>query len=105
MAMAMPLRFDILTLFPGLFESPFSATILARAVSRGLISINPHDIRRFATDKHHTVDDIPYGGGPGMVMKPEPIVAALEKVALSAKQPQSGVEGRLHRALPVEGAT
>lgn len=81
-----PLQFDILTLFPSLFESPFSATIIARAVSRDLIRIRTHDLRNYATDKHLTVDDIAYGGGPGMVMKPEPIVAAMESVVRKGKK-------------------
>lgn len=80
------MRFDILTLFPSLFTSPFSATILARAISDGLLTIKTHDIRAFATDKHRTVDDIPYGGGAGMVMKPESIVAAIEKAILPGKK-------------------
>ncbi len=74
------LRFDILTLFPSLFDSPFKHSILKRAQEKGLIAIGVHDIRNFATDKHRTADDVPYGGGPGMVMKPEPVVAALEAV-------------------------
>lgn len=82
----MPLQFDILTLFPSLFDSPFSATVLARAVSRNLISIKTHDIRQFAGDKHRTVDEIPYGGGAGMVMKPEPIVAAMEASVQEGKR-------------------
>ncbi len=77
----MTLQFDILTLFPSLFESSFSVTILSRAISKNLIAIKTHDIRGYTTDRHRTVDDIPYGGGAGMVMKPEPLVAAIEKVA------------------------
>jgi tRNA (guanine37-N1)-methyltransferase len=78
--------FDILTLFPSLFESPFSATVIARAVSQRLIDIRIHDIRRFATDRHRTVDDVPYGGGAGMVMKPEPVVAAIEQAVEPGKK-------------------
>lgn len=75
------IRFDILTLFPKIFESPFSETILARALSKNLLSVGIHNIRDFSTDKRHTADDVPYGGGAGMVMKPEPLVAALESVS------------------------
>jgi tRNA (guanine37-N1)-methyltransferase len=68
----------ILTLFPGLFESYIGSSILARAIARGLVSVKPVDIRDFAIDRHHVCDDAAYGGGPGMVMKPEPIAAAIE---------------------------
>jgi len=68
----------ILTLFPGLFRGYLESSILARAISRGLVGVTVVDIRDFAVDKHHVCDDAAYGGGPGMVMKPEPIAAALE---------------------------
>src|SRR5579884_3614828 len=71
---------DIFTLFPGMFEGPFNESILKRARERGLLSIALHDIRAVTTDRHHIVDDYPYGGGAGMVMKPEPIFAAVEAV-------------------------
>lgn len=75
------LRFDILTLFPGMFESPFNASLLKKARDRGLVDIRITDIRDFATDRHRTADDYPYGGGSGMVMKIEPIAGALESLA------------------------
>lgn len=74
------MHFDIFTLFPGMFEGPFTESILKRAQERGLLSIALHNIRDATTDKHHIVDDYPYGGGAGMVMKPEPIFAAVEAV-------------------------
>src|SRR5229473_2753921 len=74
------MHFDIFTLFPGMFEGPLTESILKRAQERGLLSIALHNIRDAATDKHHIVDDYPYGGGAGMVMKPEPIFAAVEPV-------------------------
>jgi tRNA (guanine37-N1)-methyltransferase len=74
------LHFDIFTLFPGMFEGPLTESILKRARERGLLSIALHNIRDATTDKHHIVDDYPYGGGAGMVMKPEPIFAAVEPV-------------------------
>jgi len=74
-------RFDILTLFPGIFAGVFSESIIGRAVTAGLLEVHTQDIRAFATDKHRVCDDYPYGGGPGMVMKPEPIFAAVEAVA------------------------
>jgi len=74
------MRIDILTLFPEMFQSPFSTSILKRAIDRGLVSVNLHNIRDYTYDKHHTVDDYPYGGGAGMVLKPEPIFEAVESV-------------------------
>ncbi len=74
------MHFDILTLFPSIFESPFGESIVKRALEAGLISITIHNIRDFATDKHRMTDDTPYGGGGGMVMKPEPIFAAVESI-------------------------
>ena len=71
---------DILTLFPGMFQGPLTESILKRAQDRGLLSIALHNIRDATTDKHHVVDDYPYGGGAGMVMKPDPIFAAVEAV-------------------------
>src|SRR5712691_1815410 len=74
------MHFDIFTLFPGMFQGPFTESILKRAQERGLLSIALHNIRDATTDKHHVVDDYPYGGGAGMVMKPEPIFTAVESV-------------------------
>jgi len=74
------MHFDIFTLFPDMFQGPFTESILKRAQERGLLSIALHDIRAATIDKHHIVDDYPYGGGAGMVMKPEPIFAAIEAV-------------------------
>lgn len=71
------MRFDILTIFPDIFISPFEHSILKRAREAGLIDINLINIRDFAEDKHHMTDDYPYGGGSGMVMKPEPIIKAV----------------------------
>jgi tRNA (guanine37-N1)-methyltransferase len=74
------MHFDIFTLFPGMFQGPFSESILKRAQERDLLSIALHNIRDATTDRHHIVDDYPYGGGAGMVMKPDPIFAAIERV-------------------------
>src|SRR3989339_901371 len=73
-------RFDILTLIPNMFSSPLNESVLKRAQEEELIKIKVHDIRDFTSDKHHTADDYPYGGGRVMVMKPEPIIMAIEKV-------------------------
>jgi tRNA (guanine37-N1)-methyltransferase len=74
-------RVTILTLFPGLFQGFLESSILARAIARGIVTVRLVDIRDFAVDKHHVCDDAAYGGGPGMVMKPEPIAAALESTS------------------------
>lgn len=74
------MKIDILTLFPEMFAGPFSTSILKRAQDSGLIQINLVNIRDFSTNKHHTVDDTPYGGGAGMVMAPEAIFGAVENV-------------------------
>ncbi len=70
----------ILTIFPEMFASPFEESILHRAQARGLLRLYLHNIREFTADRHRVTDDIPYGGGPGMVMKPEPIVAGIQAV-------------------------
>ena len=72
------MHFDVLTLFPAMFDGPLEESILKRAQESGHLSIALHNIRDYATDKHHMTDDAPYGGGGGMVMKPEPIFAAVE---------------------------
>src|SRR6202049_557971 len=89
------MHFDIFTLFPGMFEGPLTESILKRAQERGLLSIALHNIRDAATDKDHMVDDYPYGGGAGMVMKPEPIFAAVEPVYQSGPIILLSPQGRL----------
>jgi tRNA (guanine37-N1)-methyltransferase len=74
------MKFDILTLFPAMFDGPFSESIVKRAAEDGLIEIRLHDIRDYATDRHKTADDSPYGGGAGMVMKVDPLAACIEVV-------------------------
>ncbi len=74
------MRIDVLTLFPEMFEGPLSESILRQAQERGLLTIGLTNIRDFARDKHRTADDYPYGGGSGMVMKPDPIFEATESV-------------------------
>ena len=78
------MHIDILTLFPQMFGSPFSTGIFQRAVERKLVSINLHNIRDCTHDKHHTVDDYAYGGGAGMILKPEPIFEAVELIRQGA---------------------
>jgi tRNA (guanine37-N1)-methyltransferase len=79
------MRIDIFTLFPTVFSGPFKTGIFQRAVDAGLVKVNIYNIRDFTHDKHHVVDDYPYGGGSGMVLKPEPIFEAIESVKRSLK--------------------
>lgn len=79
-------RIDILTLFPEMFRGPFEASIIGRAVQGGLVEVFVNNIRDYAEGRHKVVDDYPFGGGPGMVMKPEPIFRAVESVAAQAPQ-------------------
>jgi tRNA (guanine37-N1)-methyltransferase len=65
------LRIDVVTIFPDYFGSPLGVSLIGKAAARGDIRFGVHDLRRWATDVHHTVDDVPFGGGPGMVMKPD----------------------------------
>lgn len=74
------MRIDIITLFPSMFRGPFDESIVKRAREKGILEINLHNLREFTNDRHRTVDDLPYGGGAGMVMKPDPLFRAVEKV-------------------------
>lgn len=74
------MRCEIITIFPGICEAYFSVKIFERAIQKGILDIKIHDLRDFTTDRHRTVDDYPYGGGPGMVLKPEPLFRAVKSV-------------------------
>ncbi|MDH3974473.1 MAG: tRNA (guanosine(37)-N1)-methyltransferase TrmD [Deltaproteobacteria bacterium] len=74
------MKFDVITLFPGMFESPLGDSILKRATEKGQLQVGLHQLRNYTHDKHHVVDDTPYGGGSGMVMKPDPVAEAIEAV-------------------------
>lgn len=91
------MRVDILTIFPAMFQGPLSESIIGRAIERGIIDVRLHDIRMFATDKHRTVDDYPFGGGAGMVMKPEPLFAAIEACVGDEEVASGGDESLDHR--------
>ncbi|MBD3217402.1 MAG: tRNA (guanosine(37)-N1)-methyltransferase TrmD [candidate division Zixibacteria bacterium] len=82
------MRIEVLTIFPEMFDSPIKSSLLGKARDAGILEINVTDIRDFATDKHRTVDDTPFGGGAGMVMKAEPIDRALEKIAEGLENPR-----------------
>jgi tRNA (guanine37-N1)-methyltransferase len=75
------MRFDIVTIFPAMVEQALSAGIVGRAIERGTLDVHVYDLRSFTSDRHRVVDDVPYGGGPGMVLKPEPLFRALEAIA------------------------
>jgi tRNA (guanine37-N1)-methyltransferase len=79
-------RVDILTIFPGIFEGPLRESLLGKGIAGGVVDVRVHDIRDFTTDRHRQVDDVPFGGGPGMVMKPEPVFAAVESLGTGEKR-------------------
>ncbi|HEX8100103.1 MAG TPA: tRNA (guanosine(37)-N1)-methyltransferase TrmD [Actinomycetota bacterium] len=80
------MKVDILSLFPGMFDGPLRESLLGRAIETGLIDVRVHDIRDHSSDRHRQVDDYSFGGGPGMVMKPEPIFSAVEALGDGAKR-------------------
>ncbi|MGC2161479.1 MAG: tRNA (guanosine(37)-N1)-methyltransferase TrmD [Silvibacterium sp.] len=79
------MRFDIITIFPDFFGGIFGHGVVKRAIANGLIEIGLHDLREFTHDRHRTVDDRPFGGGEGMVLKPEPLIDAVESLGVAAK--------------------
>jgi tRNA (guanine37-N1)-methyltransferase len=84
--MLLDMQIDILTLFPEICRAPLAESMMKRAQDKGLIDLRIHNLRDWATDKHHVLDDAPFGGGQGMVMKPEPIFAAVEDLKAKVKQ-------------------
>jgi tRNA (guanine37-N1)-methyltransferase len=80
------LRVDVLTLFPGIFDGPLRESLLGKAIGSGLVDVRVHDIREHAHGRHRQVDDYAFGGGPGMVMKPEPVVEAVEALGEGSKR-------------------
>jgi tRNA (guanine37-N1)-methyltransferase len=95
------MRADILTIFPGFFRGPLDHGITRRACEMGLATINVHDLREFAHDKHRTVDDRPFGGGEGMVLKPEPLFECLQSLGLAPREDRvnDGVAGRAKQSV------
>jgi tRNA (guanine37-N1)-methyltransferase len=79
-------RIDVVTIFPGMFESPLRESLLGRAIEAGLLDVRVHDLRDSTSDKHRQVDDESFGGGPGMVLKPEPVFAAVESLGTGARR-------------------
>ena len=95
------MRVDVITIFPGLFPGPLGDGIIGRAAARGLLDLQVHDLRDFAPEPHRQVDDEPFGGGGGMVLKPEPIFAAVE--AVHAELDAAGIERGLVALLSPQG--
>ena len=95
------MRVDVLTIFPGIFESPLRESLLGRAIEAGTLDVRVHDIREHTDDKHKQVDDESFGGGPGMVMLAEPILRAVESIGEGRKRVVllSPAGRRLDRAL------
>ena len=85
------MKFDIITIFPKIFDSYFNESILKRAQKNNLLEIETHDLRNWANDKHKTVDDTPYGGGAGMVLKVEPIYKSIEFIKSKVQSPKSRI--------------
>src|SRR2546427_13028271 len=89
------LRVDIVTIFPEYFREAFEHGIIRRARAAGLVNIRAHDLRSWTSDKHHVVDDRPFGGGDGMVLKPEPIFAAVQSLAGANRRESIAAEKRV----------
>ena len=85
----MSLKFDVVTIFPSMVLAFFEEGLICRANRRNLLDIVVHDLREFSKDRHKKVDDMPYGGGPGMVMKPEPFMQAMEKIKTDRGEPEA----------------
>ena len=83
-------KFDIVTIFPRMFEAPLAEGVVGRGIESGIVDVAVHDLRDFTTDRHRTVDDVPFGGGPGMVLKAEPLFRAVE----SNPRDTGGTRGR-----------
>jgi tRNA (guanine37-N1)-methyltransferase len=83
------MKFDIVTIFPRMIDAGLAEGVVGRGIARGLLDVAVHDLRAFTTDRHRSVDDVPYGGGPGMVMKPEPLVKACEAIGETRGAPDA----------------
>ena len=102
------MRFDVVTIFPAMFIPVFQHGVIGRAAERGIVEVRAHDLRDHTHDRHRQVDDMPFGGGPGMVMKPEPVIEAVESLRESNRGPVILMEPwgrRLDQELAAELAT
>jgi len=82
-------KFDVVTIFPRMIEAGLAEGVISRGIAAGVLDVAVHDLRDFTTDRHRSVDDVPYGGGPGMVMKPEPLVRACEAIRQARGTPDA----------------
>jgi tRNA (guanine37-N1)-methyltransferase len=82
-------RFDVVSIFPGMLKGPLAEGIVGRAIEGGLLDVAVHDLRDFTTDRHRVVDDMPFGGGPGMVLKPEPLFRAVTRIRETRGEPRA----------------
>ena len=89
------MRFEIVTIFPGFFQGFLENGILRRALAEGLLDVGVHDLRAYTHDRHRTVDDRPFGGGEGMVLKPQPIAEALEAMDIAPKAERTNARTRV----------
>src|SRR6185369_4905673 len=83
------MKFDVVTIFPAMVRAGLAEGVVGRGIERGLIDAAVHDLRDYTTDRHRSVDDVPYGGGPGMVMKPEPLARAVEAIKAARGTPSA----------------
>jgi tRNA (guanine37-N1)-methyltransferase len=97
------MRFDLVSIFPGFFAGFFEHGIVRRAQAEGLVSIAVHDLREFTRDRHRTVDDRPFGGGEGMVLKPEPLAKALESMGIEPRAARAADDGKRVILLSAQG--
>ena len=104
------MKFDVVSIFPAMVRAPLAEGIVGRAIERRLLDVRVHDLRDFTTDRHRAVDDVPFGGGPGMVLKPEPLFRAVERIRQERGAPDAVVlttpDGRrfTHREAELLGA-
>jgi tRNA (guanine37-N1)-methyltransferase len=85
------MKFDVVTIFPQMVEAVLAEGVVSRGIASGVLDVVVHDLRDYTTDRHRSVDDLPYGGGPGMVMKPEPLVKAVEEIRTRRGRPDAVV--------------
>jgi tRNA (guanine37-N1)-methyltransferase len=83
------MKFDIVTIFPRMIDAFLAEGVVSRGIAAGVLDVQVHDLRDYTTDRHRSVDDVPYGGGPGMVMKPEPLVRAVERIRMERGTPDA----------------
>jgi tRNA (guanine37-N1)-methyltransferase len=99
------LKIDIVTIFPGMLKGPLAEGIVGRAIDRGLLDVRIHDLRDHTTDRHRVVDDMPFGGGPGMVLKPEPLFAAVEHIRAQRRREAEAADAPKPRRSLGEGGS